>query len=108
MLARYSFKCHTYTGCLKKKYSDLIYDNFLMNKAIKLEKVSLDRGKTNLNFDILHLYFTENIAQLLMFKIGCIFLDVCKICKNRCIKYQIKHQGRIQTDATMRMHQSNF
>ena len=23
-----------------------------------------------------------------MFKFGCIFLDVCKICKKRCIKYQ--------------------
>ena len=72
----------------QKKYSGLIYDNFLTNKAIELEKLLLDRGKPNLNFHILQLYFTENIAQILMFKIGCIFLDVCKICKNRCIKYQ--------------------
>ena len=77
-----------YTGCLKRKYSCLIYDNFITNKAIKLEKLSLDRGKTNLNFNILQCHFTENIAQILMFKFGCIFLDVCKICKNRCIKYQ--------------------
>ena len=36
---------------------------------------------TNLDFDILQLYFTENATTILLFKIGCIFRDTCEICK---------------------------
>ena len=47
--------------------------------------------KTNLDFDILQLYFTKKFAEILIFKTGSTtFLDVLKICKKRCIKYNSK------------------
>ena len=47
----------------------------------------LDRGKTDLDFDILQLYIAEKFTKKVMFKLGCIFLDVTKISENRRIKY---------------------
>jgi hypothetical protein len=76
-----------YTGCPKKKYSGLILNNSETSEAIKLTNILLDRGKANLDFEILQLYIYKKLTEILMFKFGSIFLDVSKICEKRRIKY---------------------
>ena len=72
----------------QKKYSGLILNNSEASKAITLKYILLDRGKANLDFDILlQLYIYKKLTEILMFKIGSIFLDVSKICEKRRIKY---------------------
>ena len=79
--------CRLYTGCPKKKYSGLILNNSEASEAITLKYILLDRGKANLDFDILQLYIYKKLTEILMFKFGSIFLDVSKICEKRRIKY---------------------
>ena len=75
------------TGCPNKKYSGLIDHNVLTNEAIITRITSLDRGKTNLDFDILQLYIAKKFTKILTFRLGYIFSDVSKISENRHIKY---------------------
>ena len=75
------------TGCSKKKYSGLILNNSEASEAITLKYILLDRGKVNLDFDILQLYIYKKLTEILMFKFGSIFLVVSKICEKRCIEY---------------------
>ena len=72
----------------QKKYSGLIDHNFLTNEAIITRITSLDRRKTNLDFDILQLYIAKKFTKILTFKLGCIFSDVSKISENQHIKYK--------------------
>jgi hypothetical protein len=55
---------HTYTGCPKKKYSGLILNNSEASEAITLKYISLDRGKANLDFDILQLYIYKKPTEI--------------------------------------------
>ena len=41
-----------------KKYSGLTRNDFQTNDAITLKSYALDRGKRNIDFDMLQLYFT--------------------------------------------------
>jgi hypothetical protein len=68
-------------------YSGLILNNSESSEAIILKYILLDRGKANLDFDILQLYIYKKLTEILMFKFGSIFLDVSKICEKRRIKY---------------------
>jgi hypothetical protein len=66
----------------------LILNNSDASEAIALKYILLDRGKANLDFDILQLVvFYKKLTEILMFKFGSIFLDVSKICEKRRIKY---------------------
>ena len=60
----------------QKKYSGLILNNAESSEAITLTFILLDRGKANLDFDILQLYIYKKLTEILMFKCGSIFLDV--------------------------------
>ena len=57
--------------------------NYLNNseasEAITLKYTLLDRGKANLDFDILQLYIYKKLTEILMFKFDSIFLDVSKV-----------------------------
>ena len=75
------------TGCLKKKYSGLIDHNFRTNEAYITRITALDRRKTDLHFDMLQLYIAKKFTKILMLKLSCIFLDMCKINENRHIKF---------------------
>jgi hypothetical protein len=65
----------------------LILNNSDASGAITLKYILLDRGKANLDFDILQLYIYKELTEILMLKFGNLFLDVSKICEKRCIKY---------------------
>jgi hypothetical protein len=65
----------------------LIINNSEASEATTLKYISLDRGKANLDFDILQLYIYKKLTEILMFKFGSIFLDVSKICEKRRIKH---------------------
>ena len=65
----------------------MILNNSEASEAITLKYILLDRGKANLDFDILQLYIYKKLTEILMFKFGSIFLDVSKICEKRRIKY---------------------
>jgi hypothetical protein len=65
----------------------LILNNSEASEAITLKYILLDRGKANLDFDILQLYIYKKLTETLMFKFGSIFLDVSKICEKRRIKH---------------------
>jgi hypothetical protein len=49
-----------------KKYSGLIFNNSEASKAITLKYILLDRGKANLDFDILQLYIYKKLTEILM------------------------------------------
>jgi hypothetical protein len=65
----------------------LILNNSESSEAIILKYILLDRGKANLDFDILQLYIYKKLTEILMFKFDSIFLDVSKIREKRRIKY---------------------
>ena len=65
----------------------MILNNSEASEAITLKYILLDRGKANLDFDILQLYIYKKLTETLMFKFGSIFLDVSKICEKRRIKH---------------------
>ena len=60
-----------------------------MSKVMEMKQVSLVRGKTNFDFDMLWLYFIQKLMEILLFMISTLFQDVSKICKIRCIKILI-------------------
>ena len=64
-----------------KKYSGLILNTSEASEAITLKCTLLDRGKANLDFDILQLYIYKKLTEILVFKFCSIFLDVSKICE---------------------------
>ena len=55
----------TYTGCPPKKYSGLILNNSEASEAITRKYILLDRGKANLDFDILQLYIYKKLTEIL-------------------------------------------
>ena len=57
-------------------YSGLILNNSESSEAIILKYILLDRGKANLDFDILQLHIYKKLTEILMFKFDSIFLDV--------------------------------
>ena len=65
----------------------MILNNSEASEAITLKYILLDRGKANLNFEILQLYIYKKLTEILMLKFGSVFLDVSKICEKRRIKY---------------------
>ena len=44
-----------------------------MSKVVKMKQLSFDRGKANLNFDMLQLNFTQKFRDIVF---SCIFLDM--------------------------------
>ena len=67
-----------------------------MSEAIKQRLPSLVRGRTNLDFDILQLYFEKKFTKILMFKIGSKFLSASMkifycITVNNCLKIVPEH-----------------
>ena len=65
----------------QKKHSSLIDYNFHTNEAIITRITPLDRGKTDLDSDILELYTAEKFTKIIMFKLDCTFSDVSKSAK---------------------------
>ena len=75
-----------YTGCPKtEKYCGLFLNNPEASEAITLKYILLDRGKANLDFDILQLHIYKKLTNVQICR--SIFLDVSKICEKRRIKY---------------------
>ncbi len=69
-----NFSCVS-AGCpTEKKYSGLSLNNFKAIETIILLETLLDRGKANLDFDILQLYIYRKLTEIFMFKFGSIFL----------------------------------
>ena len=69
-----------------KKYSILFHHNVLTNEAVVTRITSLDERKIELDFDVLQFHMAEKLTKILMFKLGCIFLDVSEISENRHVK----------------------
>jgi hypothetical protein len=61
------------TGCPPKKYSGLIVNNFKAGEVIRLEWLSLNRGKANLDFDILDVSVCSLFTEILTFEFMQVF-----------------------------------
>jgi hypothetical protein len=55
-----------YSASVPKKYSSLILKNSKASKVITLKYILLDRGKANLNCDILQLYIYKKLTDILI------------------------------------------